>query len=101
MAVFYLATGAFFALITLRDNRLELALGAHAAGNLTVLLVNTETTSLPIRPVWQISEIHPVSNLIAFLVVAAIFYTLMVARRDRRTSAAELAASPLQPGQLR
>jgi membrane protease YdiL (CAAX protease family) len=101
MAAFYLATGAFFALITLRDNRLELALGAHAAGNLTVLVVNTETTSLPIRPVWQISEIHPVSNLIAFLVVAATFYTLMVARRHRRTSAAEPATSPLEPGQLR
>lgn len=85
MAAFYLANGLFFSFITLRDNRLELALGAHAAGNLTVLVINTETTSLAVRPVWQVSGIDPVGNLVAFLLVAAVFSWLMLAPRGTRT----------------
>lgn len=93
-AAFYVATGAFFTWITLRDNRLELALGAHAAGNLTVLVVNTSTTSLPVRPVWEVSEIDPVSNLVAFLLVAAVFSWLMLRRRHRGTSTNQATPAP-------
>ena len=41
---YYVGFGAFLALITLRDNRLELAIGAHAANNLFVALVVNATT---------------------------------------------------------
>jgi hypothetical protein len=57
---YYVGFGAFLALITLRDNRLELAIGANAANNLFVaLVVNRNHSSLPTRAIWQTADIHP------------------------------------------
>ena len=48
LAVFYLGLSFFLAIITVKDNSLELALGVHAANNLfTVLLVNPTNSVLP------------------------------------------------------
>ena len=46
----YFLTGAALALFTLRDNRLELALGAHAANNLFAGLVVNYTDSALMTP---------------------------------------------------
>lgn len=78
----YLLLGAFFTVLTLRDGRLELALGAHAANNLMVaLLVNHPNSALPTRAVWQVSELDPVFSLVSFLIGAAVFLIILTRRR--------------------
>lgn len=75
----YLMVGAFLALVTLRDGRLELAIGAHAANNLFVaLLVNAGNSGMPTQAVWQTRGDSSLYGLFATLVIAAIFYTLLV-----------------------
>jgi hypothetical protein len=78
-SLYYLMMGAFFALVTLRDNRLELAIGAHAANNLFVaLLVNPGQSGMPTQAVWQTIGDHSLYGLFATGVIAAIFYGLLV-----------------------
>ena len=80
-SLYYLAIGAFFALVTLRDGRLELAIGVHAANNLFIaLLVNAGHSGMPTEAVWQISGDHPLYGLVATLVIAGIFYGLLVGK---------------------
>ena len=81
----YFVFGAFFTLLTLRDNRLELAIGAHAANNLfAALVVNHENSSLPTQAIWQAGEHDPVYSLVSLIVVGLLFCWLTVARRYRR-----------------
>jgi membrane protease YdiL (CAAX protease family) len=78
-SLYYLMMGAFFALVTLRDGRLELAIGAHAANNLFVaLLVNPGHSGMPTQAVWQTSGDHSLYGLLATGVILAIFYGLLV-----------------------
>jgi len=78
-SLYYLMMGAFFALVTLRDNRLELAIGAHAANNLFVaLLVNAGNSGMPTQAVWQTRGDSSLYGLLATSVITAIFYTLLV-----------------------
>ena len=85
LAANYFAFGAFFTLLTLRDNRLELAIGAHAANNLfAALVVNHENSSLPTQASWQAGEHNPVYSLGSLIVAGLLFYCLTVARRSRR-----------------
>lgn len=94
VTAFYFCFGASLAFITLRDNRLELALGAHAANNLfAALVVNHMQSSLPTRAIWQTDVIDPAYNLISFLLSAALFYWLLV-RRPRSAAAGSPARSP-------
>lgn len=82
LALIYLAFGVFLALITLKDNRLELALGVHAANNLRFLFFNTKDSALPIPAIWMINDPgDPRLDLILFLVQAAIFYYVFFGRR--------------------
>jgi membrane protease YdiL (CAAX protease family) len=78
-SLYYLMMGAFFALVTLRDGRLELAIGAHAANNLFVaLLVNAGNSGMPTQAVWQTRGDSSLYGLLATLVIAVTFYTLLV-----------------------
>jgi membrane protease YdiL (CAAX protease family) len=79
MFAFYFSFGAFVTLVTLRDNRLEFALGMHAANNLFAALIVTHPNStIPTEAIWQGGAIHPAYNLITFLIGAAILYRLLV-----------------------
>ena len=74
MALFYLLFGIFFAVITVKDNSLELAMGVHAANNLFVaLIVNYSNSTLPSPSIIRVSRFEPLSSLIGFIVVAVIF----------------------------
>jgi len=74
MALFYLLFGIFFAVITVKDNSLELAMGVHAANNLFVaLIVNYSNSALPSPSIITASRFDPLSSLICFIVVAVIF----------------------------
>jgi uncharacterized protein len=71
----YFALAMFLALITLQDDRLELALGVHAANNLfIVLLVNTKDSALQSPAlILQTIPTDPRITLIALLLMIAVF----------------------------
>jgi membrane protease YdiL (CAAX protease family) len=74
----YLLMGLFLALITVKSNSLELAIGVHAANNLfAVLIMNYADSALPAPSLFTASEIDPVASLVSFVVVAALFYWIM------------------------
>jgi uncharacterized protein len=80
-SLYYLTMGAFFALVTLRDGRLELAIGVHAANNLFVaLLVNAGHSGMPTQAFWQIQHNPPLYGLLATAAITSIFYALLMRR---------------------
>jgi CAAX protease family protein len=88
MPLYYFGVGYLFALVTLTDNRLELAMGAHAAGNIfTTLVANSVITALPSPSIFTISTLDAPFSLASFAVVAVIFYTGLFARRPKRYEA--------------
>ncbi len=75
----YLLMGCFLSWITLRDQRLELALGVHAANNLfVVLIVNTQDSILP-TPALIIQHIpsDPCFSFVSMLCATLVFYGLI------------------------
>lgn len=82
LALYYFAFGAWLALITLKDNSLELALGVHAANNLfAALLFNYANSLLDTPAVFTVTSINPLFNLVSFLVAALVFYGWFFWRR--------------------
>lgn len=86
MALQYWSLGVFLAMLTLKDNRLELALGIHAAQNMVLLLfANTEDSVLPTPSVFTLPKPEEVrSGLFVFWLQAAIFYWLVFGRKSKR-----------------
>lgn len=80
----YFALAMFLALITLRDDRLELALGVHAANNLfIVLLVNTPDSALRSPSIiLQTVPTDPRVTLLALLLMIGVFYVIFFGRRE-------------------
>jgi membrane protease YdiL (CAAX protease family) len=75
MALFYFSFGAILTMITLKSNRLEYALGVHAANNLmTVLLANYKDSALPSPSIFTANVVDPVFNLVIFLLGAALLW---------------------------
>jgi membrane protease YdiL (CAAX protease family) len=82
--VYYFAFGAYMAWITLRDGRLELALGVHAANNLFAgLIANYASSALTTPSIFTSSQIDPVYNLLSW-VAAALVFTLVIFMREER-----------------
>lgn len=79
MALYYFAFGVFCSLLTLKDNRLELALAVHAANNLfVVLFVSTEDSAIRVPSMWLLKDVGtPQSTLIWFLVKCGLFYLII------------------------
>ncbi len=73
----YFAMGFFFALITLQDNGLELALGMHAGNNLfAAFFANYTITALPSPALFTIRTLDPVYSLISVVVGMFVFYVI-------------------------
>lgn len=71
----YFLTGAALALYTLRDNRLELAIGAHAANNMfSALLVNYTDSPLTTPALFTNPVIDAALGLVSLLVITTVFY---------------------------
>jgi membrane protease YdiL (CAAX protease family) len=86
MGLYYFAFGFSLAYITLRDGRLELALGAHAANNLySFIIANYTITVLPTPSLFTISVLDPVYSVLAALIGMVIFVTLFVRPWRRKT----------------
>lgn len=81
----YFALAMFLALITLKDDRLELALGVHAANNLfIVLLVNTQDSALRSPAlILQTVPTDPRITLLALLLMMGAFYLIVFGRQGR------------------
>ena len=71
----YLLMGLFLAIITVKSNSLDLAIGVHAANNLfAVLIMNYANSALPAPSLFMAEKVDPLSSLVSFVVVAALFY---------------------------
>lgn len=83
MAANYFVIGLLLATVTLRDGRLEMAIGLHAANNIFIALVaNYEGSALATESVFTARELDPVFSL-ATLVVGALLFHLWMFRRKR------------------
>lgn len=84
MAMYYFSFGALAAFLTLKDNRLELALGVHAANNLSLVFINTEDSVIPTPSIWTVKETgSPGVDLVVFLIQSAIFYYIFFGRSKK------------------
>jgi uncharacterized protein len=77
MALTYFLMGVFGVLITLRDNRLELALGQHAANNLYIVLISNSEDSVLKTPALVVSPPpDPIMGFWLLLLLMSIAYIL-------------------------
>ncbi len=78
MMAFYFVVGAFLALVTLKDNGAELALGIHAANNMfAAIFVNYKDSALPTNTVFTAGFVNVWFGLISYIVAAAIMYWIL------------------------
>lgn len=74
----YLLMGLFLAIITVKSNSLELAIGAHAANNLfAVLIMNYANSALPAPSLFMADKVDPMASIVSFVLVAAAFYWIV------------------------
>lgn len=84
IVLFYFGFGALTALITLKDNRLELALGVHAANNLSFLFVTTKDSVLAAPAMWTAKDTgDPRLEVLMFLLQSIVFYYIFFGRRKK------------------
>ena len=84
MAANYFAIGMLLATITLRDGRLELAIGLHAANNVFLALAaNYEGSALATESVFTALELDPVYSLASLIAGAFIFHWWIFRGADR------------------
>jgi membrane protease YdiL (CAAX protease family) len=85
LGIYYFTFGFSLAYLTLRDGRLELALGAHAANNLfSVIFANYMVTALPSPSLFTIKILDPVYSVPAALIGMSIFVWLFIGPLRRR-----------------
>ncbi len=90
MPLNYILLGLFLAIITLRDNRLELAMGAHSANNLyAFVFVNYEGSVLESPSILTEAAPDPLFSLIAILVIASLFYWIIFKLLPRYSESGE------------
>jgi CAAX protease family protein len=85
MGLYYFSIGAAMAYVSLRDGRLELALGMHAANNLfTALFANSVVTVLPTPSMFTVMERDVVYSTVASLIIILIFVLIFIGPLRRR-----------------
>lgn len=83
----YMIIGAAFALYTLRDQRLELAIGAHMANNLFAALVVTYADSaLPTPAIIRNPVLDPYLGLVTTALACVAFYLIVFRWLGRRAA---------------
>lgn len=86
MSLNYFIIGLFFALITLRDGRLELAMGMHAANNLyAALIANYRGSALQTESIFLVKELNPVFSLVSISIASVLIYILLFYSDFRKT----------------
>ncbi len=76
LSAYYFGFGLLFALVTLRDDNAELAIGAHVGNNLYgALVIGFAESSLQTPTIFRTTgEFRPGASLLVFLAVATAFY---------------------------
>ena len=83
VAASYYTIGFLLAVITLRDGRLDLALGVHAANNLGLALIaNYEGSALTGESIFTARELDPVYTFFSLAAGSVLFYAFFFARRS-------------------
>ena len=78
----YFVIGLLLAAVTLRDGRLELAMGVHAANNLLLVLVaNYDGSALESESIFTARELDPAYSLITLTIGALLLYGWFFGRR--------------------
>ena len=91
MGANYFAIGMLLATITLRDGRLELAIGVHAANNVFLgVVANYEESALRTESIFTARELDPYFSLVALVAGALAFHAWVF----RRTAPAVTGAGP-------
>jgi membrane protease YdiL (CAAX protease family) len=81
MAANYFVIGMLLATITLRDGRLELAIGLHAVNNVFLALIaNYEGSALTTESIFTARELDPVYSLVTMIVGTLVFHWWMFRR---------------------
>jgi uncharacterized protein len=81
MAAYYFGVGVFLTLVTLKSNSLELAMGVHAATCLfNAVICNYAHSVLETESIFFTTVLEPYSNLVAFVVMALVFYWVLLVR---------------------
>jgi membrane protease YdiL (CAAX protease family) len=84
MAANYFTIGMLLATATLRDGRLELAIGLHAVNNVFLaLMANYEGSALATESVFTAAELDPVYSLAALVLGAFAFHAWIFRRAPR------------------
>lgn len=85
MGFYYFFIGAVMAYVTLRDGRLELALGLHAANNLfTALFANYTGTVMPTPSLFTVNTLDAVYSVSAAFIGLMVFVLVFVGPFRRR-----------------
>lgn len=80
MILNYFVIGAVLALITIKTNSLEAAMGAHAVNNLyCFLLVGYPDGAIPTNAVFFTTNFEPISGLISVIITSVLFYFITAA----------------------
>lgn len=84
MILNYFVVGAVLALVTIKTNSLEIAMGAHSVNNLICfILVGYPDTVLPTNTVFFTTKFEPVSGLVSVIIVSILFYFISAALAGR------------------
>jgi membrane protease YdiL (CAAX protease family) len=85
MGFYYFFIGAVMAYVTLKDGRLELALGLHAANNLfSALLANYTVTVMPTLSLFTVNTLDAVYSVSAAVIGLIVFVLVFVGPLRRR-----------------
>jgi uncharacterized protein len=92
MGFFYFFIGAVMAYVSLRDGRLELALGLHAANNMfSALLANYTVSVMPTPSLFTVTTLDPVYSVSSAVIGLVIFVLIFIGPLKRRQPELELA----------
>jgi membrane protease YdiL (CAAX protease family) len=87
LPAYYFGVGLLLALVTLKDNRLELAIGAHVATNLYAgLLANYTNSVLSTPAIFTVAKLDATYTLVSFIVIGIIFYAGLFLRKRKENN---------------
>ena len=80
MVLNYFVIGVVLAIITIKTNSLEAAMGAHTVNNLICfLLIGYPDGVLPTNTVFYTSKFEPISALVSTIIIGVLFYIITAA----------------------
>jgi uncharacterized protein len=84
MGFFYFFIGAVMAFVTLKDGRLELALGLHAANNLfSALFANYTVSVMPTPSLFTVNTLDPVYSVLTAAIGLIVFVLIFISPLPR------------------